>query len=141
MSRALIVINSEDDRRRIAKWAYQAKLGTRVEWKETKRSLPQNSRFYAMLTDIASQKEHCGQRYPVAVWKALMMQAWGREIIFVPTIDGESVIPMTYSSSDLSKQEMTELIEFMAAWGAQNGIRFHDDKHLPTEEGEANAAP
>ena len=101
---------------------------TRVEFKETKRSLPQNDRMWAMLTDIATQKEHCGRKYTPEIWKCLLMHAWGREVKFIPALDGEGVVPMVYRSSDLSKTEMTELIEFMFSWGSQNGIAFHDDE-------------
>jgi hypothetical protein len=128
MSRALVTIRSAVDRERIARWAAQAPAGTRVEFKEIKRSLPQNDRMWAMLTDIATQKEHCGRKYTPEIWKCLLMHAWGREVKFIPALDGESVVPMVYRSSDLSKAEMTELIEFMFSWGAQNGIVFHEDE-------------
>lgn len=128
MSRALITLRGAVDRERVARWAAQAPAGTRVEFKETKRSLPQNDRMWAMLTDIATQKEHCGRKYTPEIWKCLLMHAWGREAKFIPALDGEGVVPMVYRSSDLSKAEMTELIEFMFSWGAQNGIAFKDDE-------------
>jgi len=128
MSRALVTIRGPSDRERVSRWAAQAPAGTRVEFKETKRSLPQNDRMWAMLTDIATQKEHCGRKYTPDIWKCLLMHAWGREVKFIPALDGEGVVPMVYRSSDLSKAEMTELIEFMFSWGAQNGIVFHDDE-------------
>jgi hypothetical protein len=127
MSRALVTIRGSADRERVTRWAAQAPAGTRVEFKEVKRSLPQNDKFWAMLTDIATQKEHCGRKYTPEIWKCLLMHAWGREVKFIPALDGESVVPMVYRSSDLSKAEMTDLIEFMFSWGAQNGIVFHDD--------------
>ena len=40
--------------------------------------------------------------------------------------EGESFIPIGQSSSDLSKEEMSDLIELMLSWGAQNGVVFHD---------------
>ena len=128
MSRALITLRGAVDRERVARWAAQAPFGTRVEFKETKRSLPQNDRMWAMLTDIATQKEHCGRKYTPEIWKCLLMHAWGREVKFIPALDGEGVVPMVYRSSDLSKAEMTELIEFMFSWGGQNGIVFHDSE-------------
>jgi hypothetical protein len=128
MSRALVTIRGAADRERVARWAAQAPAGTRVEFKEVKRSLPQNDRMWAMLTDIATQKEHCGRKYTPEIWKCLLMHAWGREVKFIPALDGESVVPMVYRSSDLSKAEMTDLIEFMFSWGSENGIVFHDDE-------------
>jgi len=46
---------------------------------------------------------------------------------FIPALDGSTFLPYGNSSSDLSKSEMMELIEFIAAWGAQNGVVFGDD--------------
>lgn len=128
MSRALIIINGNVDRARAAKWVAQAPFGTRIEFKHAKRTIPQNDRMYAMLTDIARQKEHCGRKYTVDQWKCLFMSACGREMQFVPSLDGTSFLPLGYRSSDLSKDEMSALIECMFAWGAENGVIFHDQE-------------
>lgn len=130
MSRAVIVVNGSADRNRAAAWSMKAPAGTRIEFKAAKRSLEQNARMWAMLTDIATQKEHAGRRYTPDQWKVIFMHACGREVQFIPSLDGATFIPWGQSSSDLSKQEMTDLIEFMFAWGAENGVVFHD----PTAE-------
>lgn len=124
MSRALITINGDIERRRAASWAMQAPYGTRIEFKATKRSTEQNNAMWGMLTDIARQKEHAGRRYTADQWKVLFMHACGREVQFIPSLDNSTFIPWGQSSSDLSKAEMTELIEFMLSWGAQNGVEF-----------------
>jgi NinB protein len=127
MSRALVTLKSPSDRERVARWAAGCAQGTRVEFKAPKRSLPQNDRMWAMLTDIAHQKEHSGRKYTPDQWKVLFMHACGREVQFIPALDGSTFIPWGQSSSDLSKAEMTDLIEFMFAWGAENGVVFQDD--------------
>ena len=134
MSRALIVIRSKADRERAARWAAQVPPGSRIEFKAPRRTLPQNDRFWAMLTDISRQKTHAGRRLPPFIWKTLMMQAMGRHVQWLPTLDGEGAVPLMYSSSDLSTEEMTELMDFMSAWGAQNGVRFHDDEQVEAAE-------
>ena len=126
MSRALIQVSSDIDRNRAARWAMQAPPGTRIEFKEPKRSLPQNDRMWAMLTDVATQKEHAGRKYTPDQWKVLFMHACGREVQFVPALDNSTFIPWGQSSSDLTKAEMTDLIEFIFAWGAENGVTFQD---------------
>jgi hypothetical protein len=126
MGRALIHIRDIVDRERAAVWCKQAPAGTRVEFRAPKRSLPQNDRMWAMLTDIATQKEHGGRKYTPDQWKVLFMHACGREVQFIPALDNSTFIPWGQSSSDLSKEEMTQLIEFMLAWGAENGVVYHD---------------
>ena len=136
MSRALIVITRKQDRERVARWAQQAPPGTRVTFKETKRSIPQNDKFWALLSDIAAQKEHMGRKYPADIWKLLFLDAFGRETKFVPALDGSTVVPIGQSSSDLSKAEMSELIQFIEAWASENGVILHDSippSHLSRE--------
>lgn len=126
MARALLTMRELADREKAARWVMAAPVGTRIEFKRPKRTLPQNDRMWAMLTDIAEQKEHAGRRYSPDQWKVLFMHACGREVQFIPALDNGTFIPWGQSSSDLSKQEMTDLIEFMLAWGAENGVHFHD---------------
>tara|TARA_R110000868_G_scaffold398433_1_gene671604 strand:- start:48 stop:443 length:396 start_codon:yes stop_codon:yes gene_type:complete len=128
MARALIQVRSDLDRKRAASWCSKAPPGTRIEFRETKRTLPQNDRMWAMLTDVATQTDHNGRRYTPDQWKVLFMHACGREVQFLPSLDGSTFIPWGSSSSDLSKAEMGELMDFMEAWGAEHGIRFHDNE-------------
>ena len=125
MSRHLITLYSDEDRARARTYVNSAPLGTRVEFKALKRSLPQNDLMWAMLTDIAQQKEHFGRKYSPDIWKLLFMDGLGREVKFIPALDGSTVVPMNQSSSDLSREEMGALIDFIDAWGAQNGVMFH----------------
>jgi hypothetical protein len=126
MSRALVVITGDSERQRASNWLARAPVGTRVEFKATKRSIPQNDRMWAMLTDVAAQKEHAGRKYTPDQWKILFMHACGREVQFIPALDNSTFIPWGQSSSDLSRPEMTDLIEFIFSWGAEHGVVFHD---------------
>ena len=126
MSRALIIINGKVDRDQACRWVQTAPSGTRIEFKETKRSLPQNDRMWAMLSDVAKQAEHAGRKYTPDEWKVLFMHALGQEMTFLPALDMKTFVPIGHRSSDLSKSEMTELIELIFAWGAEHGVTFHD---------------
>jgi hypothetical protein len=126
MSRALITLDQPEDRARAARWCRDLPRGTRVEFKQAKRTLPQNDRMWAMLTDVAVQKLHCGNRIAPNVWKILMMYGCGLEVQMIPSLDGVTLIPWGQSSSDLGKEEASELIEFIFAWGAENGVIWSD---------------
>lgn len=128
MTRRTVVLNTPAARETVARWALKVSDGTRVEFKAAKRTLPQNDRMWAMLTDISRQKEHCGRRYTPDQWKALFLHALGREVQFLPALDGSTFIPWGQSSSDLSKEEMSALIDLILAWGAQNGVVFQDSE-------------
>lgn len=125
MSRHLITVYSQEDRERAAKYVRTCPVGTRVEFKAIKRSLPQNDLMWAMLTDIAAQKEHNGRRYTPDAWKVIFLHAIGREVSFIPALDNSTFIPWGQSSSDLSREEMGALIDFISVWGAENGVTFH----------------
>lgn len=124
MSRALVTINHDYDRVRAAALLGRVPYGTRVEFKGSQRSIKQNDVMWGMLTDIASQKLHNGRRYTADQWKVIFLHALGREVQFIPSLDGSTFIPWGQSSSDLSKQEMMDLIELLLSWGAQNAVVF-----------------
>ena len=126
MSRALIVINCDDDRERAARWVEKAPPGTRVEYKAPKRSLPQNDKLWAMLTEIATQLPWHGIKLSASDWKLIFMDALKRELRTVPNIDGTGFVNLGRSSSDLSKIEMADLITLIEAFGANHGIIFRD---------------
>lgn len=126
MSRTLIILDKPGAATRAFDLIRKSPVGTRVEFKGAKRTLPQNDRMWAMLTDIATQKEHFGRRYTPDQWKAIFMDAHGAELQYIPTLDGLTFLPWGFRSSDLSKEEMSELISFMQAWGDQNGVVWHD---------------
>lgn len=126
--RAALTLNSPQARQRAVLWCQKLPDGTRVEFKRSKRSIPQNSMMWALLTDVSQQVEHAGRRYAPEDWKALFMHALGQEVRFLPALDGQSFVPIGYRSSDLSKGEMTELIELIFSWGAEHGVVFHDQQ-------------
>lgn len=87
-----------------------------------------------MLTDVAAQKEHNGRRYTPDQWKVIFMAAIGREVQFIPSLDGKAFIPWGQSSSDLSREEMGNLIDFIDSWGAKNGVTFHGPHEVSSEK-------
>lgn len=126
MGRAVVVIKSQADRNLITRWAGQVDDGTRVEFKAAKRTLPQNDRLWAMLTDVATQVTWHGTKLRADDWKLIFLDALKRELRMVPNIDGNGFVNLGRSSSDLSKSEMTDLIELIFAFGAKHGVQFHE---------------
>lgn len=127
MSRALIVIGSDRDRERAAAWARKAPYNCRIEFKEPKRTVPQNDRMWAMLTEVAAQVPYHGLRLSADDWKLLFLDALKREVRMVPNLDSSGFVSLGRSSSDLSKSEMADLIELIHEFGARHGVRFKDD--------------
>lgn len=128
MSRAQIIIRGNYDRERAASWALKAPAGCRIDFKHTKRSVPQNARMWAMLSDVACQVRWHGLKLSADDWKLIFLDALKREMRMVPNIDGNGFVNLGRASSDLSKQEMSDLMELIAAFGTQHNVKFHDDK-------------
>ncbi len=126
MSRALIIINSTTERNRAASWVQKAPWGTRIEFKACKRSINQNDRMWAMLSDVATQLDWHGQTLRPVDWKLLFLDALKREVRTVPNIDGDGFVNLGRSSSDLTKDEMSQLMELISAFGANHGVVFND---------------
>lgn len=124
MGRALLVLDSQNVKDLAITWIHKAPVGTRVEFKASKRSLPQNDLMWALLTEVAQQYEHNGRKYDPASWKAIFLHAFGREVSFLPSLDMKTFLPIELSSSDLSKDEMTNFIEFILKEGTERGVVF-----------------
>lgn len=125
MPRATLVLVSDEIRARAHAWIDQARHETRVEFKAPKRTLPQNARMWAMLTDIATQLTWHGIRLTADDWKLVFLDALKTEIRLVPNIHGTGFVNLGRSSSDLSKLEMGDLMELISAFGADHGVTFH----------------
>ncbi len=82
-----------------------------------------------MLTEVSVQLSWHRQKLRPDDWKLIFMDALKRELRIVPNIDGTGFVNLGRSSSDLSKEEMGELLELISAFGAQHGVTFRD----PTE--------
>jgi hypothetical protein len=127
MSRALIVVSSDYDRERAASFALQAPRGTSIEFKAARRSVDQNSLLWARLTDIATQVVWHGEKLTPEDWKDLFTASL-RRMRLVPGIDPGTFVPVGMRTSDMGKAEFSDLLELIAAFGAERGVKFHDDK-------------
>jgi hypothetical protein len=85
-----------------------------------KRTDDQNAKMWAMLSDVSRAKPD-GKRHTPDMWKALFMKACGHEVQFVEGIDGEP-FPVGFRSSKMTKAQMSEMIEFIYAYGSQRGV-------------------
>jgi len=128
MSRALVILDSPQSRAKAAGWIMKAPHGTRCEFKASKRSLPQNDRMWAMLTDIAQQLPWHGMPLKPDAWKLLFLDALKREVRAVPNLDGTGFVNIGRSSSDLSKSEMGDLMTLIEKFGAEHSVVFHDQQ-------------
>lgn len=106
----------------------KAKNGTRIEFKGPRRSTDQNSKMWAMLSDIARQLKWHGVTLTADDWKLMFLDALKREVRMVPNIDNNGFVNLGRSSSDLDKEEMSDLFELMNAFAANHGVTFSGEE-------------
>lgn len=119
-----VALTGDFNRRRAHQLIDRAPTGYVMSIAEPKRTLAQSDRMWAMLTDVSVQMPG-GRRHTPDDWKAIFMNACGWECQFVEGLDGRP-FPKGFRSSQLTKSQMTALIDFMFAWGAENGVRWSD---------------
>lgn len=126
MTRALFTLKSDADRDLAFKWVRRAPVGTRVEFKAPRRSLPQNDLLWARLTDVARQKpEYYGHRMTAEDWKDVFVAAL-RKARMLPGIDG-GIVPIGLRSSDLTKDEFSNLLDLISHFAAVNNLTLSDE--------------
>lgn len=96
-----------------------------VTIKPAARSMDQNAKLWAMLSDIARSKPE-GRVMTAEMWKAAMMNALGHEILWQPGIDNGPPFPAGFRSSRLSKEQMGDLITFISEYGDRHGVKWSD---------------
>jgi hypothetical protein len=110
-----------------SRWAKaRVTAGRRVSLKvsEEKRSLPQNSRMWAMLAEVSKQVTWHGQKLAAEDWKEIFTASLKQQRA-VPGIGGGFVI-LGSRTSEMDKQELSDLMELIAAFGAEHNVQFKD---------------
>lgn len=99
-----------------------APAGSVVTVKPPSRSVDQNDLMWSLLTDLSRAKPQ-GRRHTPDMWKCLAMKAAGHHVQFLEGLDGEP-FPVGFRSSKLTKRQMTELLEFIFAYGDEHGVKW-----------------
>lgn len=102
----------------------QAPDGYVVEIKPRTRSLDQNARMWAMLKDISNQVQWHGLWLTTEDWKHVFSASLKQQRA-VPGLDGGFVV-LGQSTSKMTVREMGDLMELMAAFAVERGVRFSE---------------
>lgn len=93
------------------------------------RSTEQNALLHAILCDISTQKQWGGQNLDLEDWKRLLTAAWertqGRQARVFPAVDGHGFEVLYRRTSRMSKQELSELCEYIIAWATEQGVNLN----------------
>lgn len=93
-----------------------------VTIKQPTRSLMQNNRLWALLTDVSRQVDWYGRKLLPQEWKDVFTAAMKKQDV-VPGIEGGFVV-LGRSTSNMNKAEMNDLQEIISAFGAQHDVKW-----------------
>lgn len=140
MSQVTVILSSDITRERFCRWVKAAPRNTVASLKGVKRSIPQNARLWAMLTDVAAQAEWAGKKRTTWQWKDLFsgaVKAASNNLEVVPGLEGGFMI-LGLRTSEMTKAEMADLQTYIEAWGAEHGVIFTEPT---TTQGPARGQP
>jgi hypothetical protein len=121
-----VVLSGKAQRDRAKALIDAAPGGAVVEVRAPRRTVSQNSLLWVYLSKISMAKPG-GRRATPEVWKCLFMHACGHAVQFEAGLDG-SPFPIGFRSSRLTKAQMIDLITFVQAWSAENGVALGDEQ-------------
>lgn len=98
------------------------------------RNSDQNSRMWAMLSDVARSKPE-GRQWIPETWKAAFMQSLGHQCLFAESLDGESgPFAIGFRTSRLRVGEMADLITVIAEYGDRHGVQWSEPSPYEVEQ-------
>ncbi len=119
-------------RRRAVEAVQQAPDGYSVTVSESTRTTAENNLLHALISEISDKLKWDGKNRDIETWKRLLVASWcrvrGESIEVLRALDGHGVDIVPARTSKLSKKECADLIEFVFAWGAEQGIAWSDSR-------------
>lgn len=105
------------------------------------RTLEQNAKIHAMLSEIAAQMTHLTKKLDLDSWKRLciaqfradslenavprLSQYWlDKQMRLIPSLDGSSLVMLGDQTRTFPKYVASGFVEWLNYFGANNGIRF-----------------
>jgi hypothetical protein len=100
-----------------------------LEIKATSRSSPQNSKYHAMIEEIARQASHLGAKWDEEDWKRMLVWQFCKESgqnegKIVPSLDGTGIVQLGQQTRKFTNEQASEFVEWLHAWGAEHGVTF-----------------
>ena len=100
--------------------------GFMVIIQEPRRNLDQSAKLHALIGEIAKSRVWAGKKWDTETWKRLLIAAYLRTKneapVVMPAIDGAGMEIIYKRSSELTRKECSELIDYIEAWQLEQEI-------------------
>lgn len=98
---------------------------------EESKSREQEQKYHAMIGEIAKQAQHLGAKWDSEDWKRLLVQKFCKEYALaggriIPNLDGDGIVQLDHQTRKFTKEQGSQFIEWLHAWGADHDIVFKE---------------
>jgi len=100
-----------------------------LEIKSASKTCLQNSKYHAMIDEISQQASHLGAKWDAEDWKRMLVWQFCKDSSLsegkiVPSLDGTGIVQLGLQTRKFTKEQASEFVEFLHAWGAEHGIVY-----------------
>jgi hypothetical protein len=100
-----------------------------MDIQQAPKSREQEEKYHAMIGEIAKQAEHLGAKWDAESWKRLLVDQFMRDSKMdgnriLPNLDGTGIVQLGSQTRRFSKEQASEFVEWLLAWGAEHGITY-----------------
>jgi hypothetical protein len=100
-----------------------------MDIQQAPKSREQEEKYHAMIGEIAKQAEHLGAKWDAESWKRLLVDQFMRDSKIdgnriLPNLDGTGIVQLGSQTRRFSKEQASEFVEWLLAWGAEHGITY-----------------
>ena len=98
-----------------------------LEVKAADKTREQELKYHAMIDEIAKQASHMGAKWSSEDWKRLLVNQFCKENgiktgVVIPNLSGDGIVQLEMQTRKFTKEQASDFVEFLYAWGADHGI-------------------
>ena len=103
-----------------------------MEIKEAAKTREQEEKYHAMIGEVAKQAQHLGSKWSSESWKRLLVDQFCRENdiktgVVIPNLSGDGIVQLGFQTRKFTKEQASEFVEWLHAWGAEHGVVYEVD--------------
>jgi len=100
-----------------------------LEVKAADKTRDQELKYHAMIDEIAKQAKHMGASWDAESWKRLLVDLFCKYSglqtgVVMPNLSGDGIVQLGYQTRKFTKEQASDFVEFLYAWGAEHGIVY-----------------
>ena len=100
-----------------------------LEIKQVNKSREQEEKYHAMIGEIAKQAQHLGSKWDAESWKRLLVDQFCKDSniktgVVIPNLSGDGIVQLGFQTRKFTKEQASEFVEWLHAWGAEHGVVY-----------------